>query len=383
MRKGFKKKVKRLVVKVGSALLTRSVEGEGRFLDAIVFELIARQIDRLLNDGRKVVLVSSGAMAAGSMQLGTGAIPKRIQEKQAFAAVGQPHLMHHYEEVFRPKGRLVAQVLLTHEDLTHRKRYLNSRRTLQTLLELGAVPIVNENDTVAVEEIKVGDNDTLSAQVAALIDADLLVILTTVEGLLKDGKVIPEVRQINDEIYSLAGGPGSSIGIGGMVTKIDAAKLAGTMGIPTVIAPGLKPDILQKIIDGENVGTLFYPVAERLTKRKHWLAWTQKSCGEVVIDDGAVNAITKRGKSLLPTGVMEVRGEFERGDAVTVVSKSGTEIALGLTEYSSSELRKIKGCHSNEIECVLGYRHEDEVIHRDNMVLTEEINRCYTEGTSK
>lgn len=382
MRKSFKKKVKRIVVKVGSALLTRSVEGEGRFLDAIVFELIARQVDRLLENGKEVVLVSSGAMAAGSMQLGSGTIPKRIQEKQAYAAVGQPHLMHHYEEVFRPKGRLVAQVLLTHEDLTHRKRYLNSKRTLETLLELGAIPIVNENDTVAVEEIKVGDNDTLSAQVAALIDADLLVILTTVDGLLKEGKVIPEVRQINDEIYSLAGGPGSSIGIGGMVTKIEAAKLAGTMGIPTVIASGLKSSVLSRIMDGEEVGTLFLPQPQRLAKRKHWLAWTQKSCGEVVIDDGAVNAITKRGKSLLPTGVVDIRGEFERGDAITIVSQRGKEIALGLSEYSSSELRKIKGCHSNEIECVLGYRHEDEVVHRDNMVLTEEINRCYTEESS-
>lgn len=363
--------------------MTRFVEGEGHFLDAIVFELIARQIDRILREGRKVVLVSSGAMAAGSMQLGGGTIPKRIQEKQAFAAVGQPHLMHHYEEVFRPKGRLVAQVLLTHEDLTHRKRYLNSKRTLETLLELDVIPIVNENDTVAVEEIKVGDNDTLSAQVAALIDADILVILTTVEGLLKEGKVIPEVRQINDEIYSLAGGPGSSIGIGGMLTKIEAAKLSGSMGIPTVIASGLKPDILHKIIEGEQEGTLFFPKAERLTKRKHWLAWTQRSCGEVVIDNGAVNAITKRGKSLLPTGIMEIRGEFERGDAITIVSQRGTEIALGLTEYSSSELRKIKGCHSNEIESILGYRHEDEVIHRDNMVLTEEINSCYAEENSR
>jgi len=370
LRKNFRKGAKLLVVKVGSALLTRSIEGEGRFLDAISFEMIARQVDALIKEGRQVVLVSSGAMAAGSMQLGKGDLPPRISEKQAWAALGQPHLMRHYEEVFRPKGRLIGQVLITHDDLTNRRRYLNARRTLMSLIELGALPIVNENDTVAVEEIKVGDNDNLSAQVAALIEADLLIILTTVEGLLKEGAPMPVVHAIDKKIVELAGGPGSSIGTGGMVTKLEAARLAGSMGIPTIVASGRKSDVLRRILSGAEEGTLFMPAKEKLAKRKHWIAWTQKPRGALVVDKGACSALLSGGKSLLPKGIIEVRGNFDRGEAVTIVETDGREIARGLVEYSSSDLKKIRGRHSKEIEKVLGYRFDDEAVHRDDMVVT-------------
>lgn len=374
VRKNFQDKARRLVVKVGSALLTRSIEGEGRFLDAIVFELLARQIGSLVKDGRQVVIVSSGAMAAGSMQLGKAALPQRITEKQAWAALGQPLLMRHYEEAFKPGGIPVAQVLLTHDDLNDRSRYINSRRTLLTLLKLGAVPIVNENDTVAVEEIQVGDNDTLSAQVAALIDADLLVILTTVEGLLDGDDIVPVVRKIDKDVMKLAQGPGTPIGVGGMVTKIEAAKLAGSMGIPTIIASGRKPKVLERILGGEEEGTLFMPAKQRLAKRKHWIAWVKKPKGTLVVDDGAKKALSKNGKSLLPKGIVEVREEFARGEAVFIVTVDGEELARGLAGYSSSDLKKIKGLHSKDIEGVLGYRFDDEAVHRDDLVLSDKNN---------
>jgi len=361
----------RVVVKVGSALLTREVEGEGRFLDSIVFELLARQVDSLLQSGKQVVVVSSGAMAAGAMRMGKNVLPTRITEKQAWAALGQPHLMQHHEQAFRPKGRAVAQVLLTHEDLEDRKRYLNARRTLNMLLELGAVPIVNENDTIAVEEIKVGDNDTLSAQVAALIDADLLVILTVVEGLIKDGKVIPTVDKIDRRVLDIAGGPGSELGIGGMVTKIEAARMAGMMGIPTVIASGRRPGVLAHIVEGEPVGTLFPPAGEKLSKRKHWIACARKPRGKLVVDKGAMQAVVKRGRSLLPKGVVKVEGKFQRGEAVSIAGPDGVEFARGLTAYSSEELEKIKGLHSGKIEKKLGYRLDDEAIHRDDLTIMD------------
>jgi len=370
-RKQILSKVHRLVVKVGSALLTREVEGEGRFLDSIMFELLARQIDALMKMDKQVIIVSSGAVAAGNMQLGAKAAPRGIPEKQAWAAVGQPHLMHHYEQVFRPKGRTVAQVLLTHEDFEERNRYLNARHTFNVLLELGAVPIINENDTIAVEEIKVGDNDTLSAQVAVLVDADLLVMLTTVSGLMEKGKVIPTVRKIDRRIRAIAGGPGSELGIGGMITKLDAAKLAGMKGIPTIVASGRHPGVLNDIIAGEPVGTFFPSSGEKLSKRKHWIACAHKPRGVLVVDDGARTAVIKRGRSLLPKGIAQVKGKFQRGEAVSVVGPDGVEFARGLAAYSSEELEKIKGIHSRDIERMLGYRYDDEAIHRDDLTLME------------
>lgn len=372
LRKKIRVDAKRVVVKLGSTLLTVSVKEENRFLDDVFFELIAGQVDHLINDGREVVIVSSGAIAAGGMQLGKSSLPQRITEKQAYAALGQPHLMRHYEEAFRPKGKFVGQVLLTHDDLTHRARYINSRHTLLNLLQLGAIPIVNENDTVAVEEIKVGDNDTLAAEVATLVDADLLILLTTVDGLLKDGKVIPVINKIDKQAFKLAGGPGSSFGIGGMATKLEAARLAGSVGIPTVIANGLKPEILRHILDGEQEGTLFMPAKRKLAKRKYWIAWTKKPSGTLVIDEGARDALLKRGKSLLPKGIIEVRGAFERGAAISIVDEEKIELARGLAGYSSVELNKIRGLHSKEIESALGYRFDDEAVHRDDLVLCDD-----------
>ncbi len=365
--------VRRLVVKVGSALLTREVEGEGRFLDSIVFELLARQVDSLIRDGRQVVIVSSGAMAAGAMRLGESALPNRITEKQAWAALGQPHLMQHYENVFRSKGREVAQVLLTHDDLEDRKRYLNARRTLNLLLELGAVPIVNENDTIAVDEIKVGDNDSLSAQVAALVDADLLVILTVVEGLMEGGELISTVDKIDKRLLDIAGGPGSELGVGGMITKVEAARTAGMMGVPTIIASGREPGVIGNILEGESIGTLFPPTGEKLSKRKHWIACAHKPRGTLVIDEGARTAVLERGRSLLPKGIVKVKGKFQRGEAVAIEGPDGVEFARGLAAYSSEELEKIKGLHSRKIEKSLGYRLDDEAIHRDDLTLVDLI----------
>lgn len=370
-RKKTFRKARKIVVKVGSALLTREVEGEGRFLDFIVFELLARQISSLLAENRQVLIVSSGAMAAGAVRLGRGALPEKITEKQAWAALGQPQLMQHYELAFKPYGRVVAQVLLTHEDLEDRRRYINARRTLNLLAELGAVPVINENDVIASEEIRVGDNDTLSAQVASLVDADLLIILTVVEGLMKDGEVIGTVEKIDSGIMALSGGPGSSVGIGGMSTKLEAARMAGTMGIPTVIACGKTPGILKKILDGETVGTLFTPTGEKLSKRKQWIAWANKPHGTLVVDDGAKNAVLKKGKSLLPKGITEIKGKFQRGEAVSVVGTDGREFARGLVIYSSDELAKIRGLHSSKIEETLGYKVDDEAIHRDDLTLME------------
>ncbi len=364
-------KARKIVVKVGSALLTREIEGEGRFLDFIVFELIARQIDSLLADKKDVLIVSSGAMAAGAMRLGRGALPEKVTEKQAWAALGQPQLMQHYEQAFKPYGRVVAQVLLTHEDLEDRRRYINARRTLNLLTELGTVPVVNENDVIASEEIRVGDNDTLSAQVASLVGADLLIILTVVEGLMKDGEVIDTVEKIDSEITALSGGPGSSVGIGGMGTKLEAARMAGAMGIPTVIACGQKPGILEKILGGEKVGTLFLPSGERVSKRKHWIAWAHKPRGTLVVDDGARKAVIKKGKSLLPKGILEIKGKFQRGEAVSVAGADGKEFARGLVIYSSDEMAKIIGLHSNKIEETLGYKIDNEAIHRDDLTLMD------------
>jgi len=362
-------KARKIVVKVGSALLTREVEGEGRFLDLIMFELLARQINSLLAEKRKVLIVSSGAMAAGAMRLGLGTLPDKITEKQAWAALGQHQLMQHYESAFKAHGRVLAQVLLTHEDLEDRRRYINARRTLNLLTELGAIPIVNENDAIANEEIKVGDNDTLSAQVASLVDADLLIILTVVEGLIKDGKVIDTVEKIDSNIMRLSGGPGSSLGIGGMTTKLEAARMAGAMGIPTVIACGRTPQILKKILRCETCGTIFLPSEEKLPKRKHWIAWANKPHGALVVDDGAKKAVIERGKSLLPKGIVEVKGKFGRGEAVSVTGTDGREFARGLVIYSSEEMAKIIGLHSSKIKETLGYKIDDEAIHRDDLTL--------------
>jgi len=362
---------RRLVVKVGSALVTDN--GAGLAHEAIAEW--ARQIAQLCAGGRQVALVSSGAIAAGMQRLGWTARPHAMHELQAAAAVGQMGLAQAYESCFSQHGLKTAQVLLTHDDLADRKRYLNARSTLITLLELGVVPVINENDTVVTDEIKFGDNDTLGALVANLIDADALIILTDQLGLYSaDPRLDPAAKLIgegraDDAAYeTMAGGVGSNIGKGGMITKVRAAQRAARSGANTVIASGREPDALLRIASGDEMGTLLYATASPLAARKQWLADHLQLAGSLLLDDGAIQAL-RAGKSLLPVGVSGIEGEFERGAAVACRTKSGTEVARGLINYSSSEARRIAGHASNEIEGILGYLGEGVLVHRDNMVL--------------
>lgn len=364
--------VKRIVVKIGTSSLTHP---SGK-LNIGQMEKLTRQIADLRNEGREVVLVSSGAIGAGLSKLGLTSKPKTIPLKQAVAAVGQGMLMHIYEKLFGEYGLIVAQVLLTRDDVVDRKRYLNARHTLLTLLTLGVVPIINENDTVAVEGIRFGDNDTLSALVAGLVDADLLVILSDVEGLYSadpridpDAQLIPLVESLDPSIEQAAGGAGTTLGTGGMATKIKAARIAVQSGVPMLIAHSGQPGVLRKILAGEKIGTLFVPETKRLTSRKHWIAFAKKAAGTVVIDDGACRAIVSYGGSLLPSGVVEVQGKFSEGDLIEIRDRNGKLVASGLTNFSSRELALIKGRQSSEIEEILGSHNYDEVVHRDNLVV--------------
>lgn len=362
---------KRLVIKVGSALVTNN--GEGLDLNAI--NEWARQIARLRQMDREVVLVSSGAIACGMQRLGWKKRPSAVHELQACAAVGQMGLVQVYESAFARHGLHTAQVLLTHDDLADRKRYLNARSTLTTLLELGVVPIINENDTVITDEIKFGDNDTLGALVANLIDADALIILTDQPGLFtadprKDSSatLISEASAGDPALEVMAGGAGSQIGTGGMITKVIAAKRAASSGAHTVIASGREKDVMPRLASGESVGTLLVSQTQPLNARKLWLADHLQLNGKLVLDAGAIKALAE-GKSLLPIGVVEVQGEFERGAAVACVSAEGVEIARGLINYGSSDARRIARHASSEIEAILGYVDESEIIHRDNLIL--------------
>lgn len=372
-RKDIIKKTRRIVIKIGSAVLA----GEGHDgVDESVFSHLAKDVSSI-KDKREMVIVSSGAIAIGMKRLGLKEKVKSIPEKQAVAAIGQGSLMALYEKVFSPLKIRVAQVLLTHDDLSDRHRFLNAKNTLQTLLEYNAIPIINENDTVAVDEIKFGDNDNLSALVTNLVEADLLVILTDINGLYnkdpkinKDAELIPIVDDI-DRFISVAGGTSGIYGTGGMQTKLDAAKKAAHFGVPTIVANGRQRNILKKIFSGEDIGTLFLPMEERLTSRKHWLAFSTRPAGSLILDDGAKNALLKKGKSLLSSGITGIEGNFESGDAVSCVSPNGKEIARGIVNYSSEEIKRIKGLKTTEIEKVLGYKYFDEVIHRDNLVIQE------------
>lgn len=364
-------KAQRIVVKVGTSTLTHKT---GK-LNLLQLENIVRQLADLCNQGKQVILVTSGAVGAGVEKLGLSGKPKTMPEKQAAAAVGQGVLLHMYEKLFAEYGQVVGQVLLTREDLADRKRYLNARHTFLTLLEFGVLPIVNENDTVAVEEIKLGDNDTLSALVASLVDADLLILLTDTDGLY-DGnprtnpsaKLIPIIEEITPEIERLAGGAGSALGTGGMATKLQAAKIAMNSGIPMVIAHGAKPGILRDIISGHFRGTLFVP-GERLQSRKRWIAFGSHIQGKLTVDAGAKKALLEDGSSLLPIGITAVEGDFEVGNVVSVVGPEGLEFARGIVNYASWEIEKIKGKNTNQISAILGYKDYDEVIHRDNFVI--------------
>ncbi|MEK6679187.1 MAG: glutamate 5-kinase [Nitrospirota bacterium] len=373
MRKDIIKKTRRIVIKIGSAVLA----GEGHDgVDESVFSHLAKDVSSI-TDKREIVIVSSGAIAIGMKRLGLKEKVKSIPEKQAVAAIGQGSLMALYEKVFSPLKIRVAQVLLTHDDLSDRHRFLNAKNTLQTLLEYNAIPIINENDTVAVDEIKFGDNDNLSALVTNLVEADLLVILTDINGLYnkdpkinKDAELIPVVDDI-DKFVSAAGRTSGIYGTGGMQTKLEAAKKAAHFGVPTIVANGRERNVLKKIFSGEDIGTLFLPMEERLTSRKHWLAFSTRPAGSLILDDGAKNALLKKGKSLLSSGITGIEGNFDSGDAVSCVSPNGKEIARGIVNYSSEEIKRIKGLKTTEIEKVLGYKYFDEVIHRDNLVIQE------------
>ena len=372
MRRELLKSVKRVVVKIGSRVLT---DDDG-VLDHAVIGRICGDIALLRERGKQVVVVSSGAIAAGRSELGLTEKPKTIPQKQAAAAIGQTRLMRAYEEALAPHGLKAAQLLLTSEDLGSRQRFLNARATIDTLLGFGIIPVINENDTVVVDEIKFGDNDNLSALVTNVAESDLLVILTDVEGLYsadpgKDpaARLIPLVQGITRELERSAGGSASSIGTGGMSTKVSAAKKAGKNGVPTVLVAGKRAGILSAVMRGEEVGTLFLPQGAGLKGRKHWIAYTLKPAGRVTVDDGARNVLQKKGKSLLPSGVVGVDGRFERGACVRVCGLDGSEFARGLSDYSSSEIARLAGHKSSEIEELLGYRYADVIIHRDNLVV--------------
>jgi len=363
----------RLVVKVGSAVLS-GAKGRQQQLE------IAAQIAALRAEGREVVLVSSGAVATGLSKLGFKERPKTMPGKQALAAVGQPTLMYLWEQAFSWYDLKVAQVLLTAEDLGHRQRYLNARQTLETLLEWGIVPIINENDTVMVEEIKFGDNDQLSALIASLVGADLLILLSDIEALFEadprthpQARPIPFVERVDAAVLRMAGDSPGRVGTGGMKSKLLAAEKAQAAGIPTLLLPGHRPQSISQALRGEPVGTLFAGGSRRYSGRKLWLYQLPKPQGEVVVDAGAAQALRQGGASLLPAGIKEVRGQFGAGEAVRCLDTEGSLIGIGLVNYSASELSRIKGRKTREIEALLGYKNTDEAIHRDHFALASEL----------
>jgi glutamate 5-kinase len=365
-------RVRRLVVKVGSGLITTpSVGVDQKRIDGLAADVAAIRRDR------EVVLVTSGAIVTGMARLGLAEPPRTIPQKQAAAAVGQSALMWHYEAAFKRHDILVGQVLLTAQDISDRVRYLNARNTLRTLLELSVLPIVNENDTVAVEEIKVGDNDNLSALVASLIDADLLVLLTDVGGLYtadpsvtSGARKLDTVEAVTDDIVRLVWDRAGRVSVGGMATKLEAAQKAAASGIPMVIASGREEGVLGRLLAGEAVGTYFAPRADRLAARKRWIAFAVPPQGRLTVDAGALRALRDEGRSLLPSGIVDVEGDFAAGEVVAIAAAAdGKELGRGLVNFDAVELRKIRGAKTQQIEQRLGYRGADEVIHRDNLVI--------------
>jgi len=366
------KKAKRVLIKIGSSVLSNPAT----IINFNAFASLVEQVAWLKSKGYEVVIVSSGAIAIGVHKLGLKQRPQNIPLKQAAAAVGQTGLMENYDRFFKEKNLKVAQVLLTDLILKNRSRFLNARNTLFTLLELGIIPIINENDSVVVDEIKLGDNDNLASITTNLIEADLLIILTDQDGLFetnpkkdKDARLIPLVKKITRKVEGFAGESTSSQGVGGMATKVAAAENATKYGIPVIIANGLTPNILKSIFQGNEAGTLFLPQKSKLPSRKHWIACTLKPKGSLIIDDGAQEAILKKRKSLLSIGIINLKGNFKFGDSVCIVDKKQKEIARGLVNYSSSELKKIIGISSKEIKQILGYKHYDEVVNRDDLVV--------------
>jgi glutamate 5-kinase len=369
MRDGFKD-YKRIVVKVGTSTLTH---GNGQ-LNLGRMERIVRELADLHNQDIEVLLVSSGAIGTGANRMGMKKVPRTIPEKQALAAIGQGALMHMYEKIFAEYGKTVAQVLLTREDLDERMRYLNATNTLLAILNMQVIPIINENDTVVVEEIKFGDNDMLSTMIAGLVDADLLIILSDVNGLYdrdprihKDAHLQSEVYEITGDMEENSNSRGIAFSKGGMLTKLKAARICMAAGIPMVIANSSEENVIRRIIAGENLGTLFVPREEKMQARKKWIAFGTVLQGKVKVDSGAANALCNKGKSLLASGIIEVEGDFDRGTVVGVLGNDKREIARGMVNYDAEEIRRIAGKKSADIEKILGEKDYDEVIHRNNL----------------
>jgi len=365
---------RKILIKVGSAVLT-GADG----LDLKIIDSLVEEMTQLSSQGYAVVLVTSGAIASGKNRLGITGKLKSMPEKQAAAAVGQGRLMRVYSKAFEKNGIYVAQILLTMSDLTDRQRYLNIRNTLSTLQQWGVIPIINENDTVAVDEIKFGDNDNLAAMIANVIEADVFINLTNTPGLYDcdpalsgKAKLIPLVSALTGEIEAIATATTSSVGTGGMKSKVLGAKKVIACGIPCVIAPGKRKKVLADILAGKEIGTLFLPESQRLTSKKYWIAFTLHSRGRLTIDDGAKKALTEKGRSLLPSGITAVEGTFSLGDPVSCVDSEGAVIAKGLVNFSAEEIRKIMGLKTAKIEQVLGHKDYDEVIHRDNLAVTKQ-----------
>lgn len=355
---------RRVVVKVGSRLLAESPAARPAVL--------ADDMARLRNErGVQFIVVTSGAVALGSRMLGHATRPRELPALQAAAAVGQGKLLQHWEHAFAAHGVIIGQLLLTHDDIADRKRFLNGRHTLHALLEAGVVPVINENDSVAVEEIKYGDNDLLAALVCNLVSADVLIILTDVDGLHDAAGVrIPVVHDVDREAAPVAqSSRADGVGSGGMASKVQAAKAAARSGVITVVAPGRRPSVIAETLAGRDLGTLFLPQASRMSSRKHWIAYGSKAVARIVVDDGARRALVEEGRSLLPAGIVRVEGEFDLGDVVTLATEQGGAFARGLAGYRAEDVRRIMGRHSTDVEAILGYKYLDAVMHRDDLVL--------------
>ena len=376
--------IKRVVIKIGSSVISNRDKGRSTLECGLSRDWVrhyARKIKGIRDKGYDVVLVSSGAIMAGRERLEFGRANLTVPEKQACAAIGQSFLMHTYEKAFEKKGLMVAQILLSHDDLGNRRRYLNAKHTIEALLEKGVIPIINENDSVTVEEIKIGDNDSLSATVACLVDAQLLIILSDVEGLYdrdpslknKSGtekaQLISHVSKVNEDIERIAGKSKNRLTVGGMVTKVLAAKKTMSFGIPALVVNGLEEKVIESIFSGKEVGTLFWSGKGKIRDRKHWIAHTLKPSGTLTIDEGARKALVERGKSLLPAGLIKVKGHFKFGNALTLLDESGKEIGRGLVNYNSRDLECIKGMKTSAVRSLMEESFYEEVIHRDDLVI--------------
>lgn len=384
VRQEILKNIKTVVIKIGSSVISNRDKGKSSLECGLSKDWVrhyARKIKIIRAKGHHVVLVSSGAIMAGRERLEFGRADLTIPEKQACAAIGQSFLMHTYEKAFEKKGLKVAQILLSHEDLRNRTRYLNAKHTIEALLDRGVIPIINENDSVTVDEIKIGDNDTLSATVACLVDAQLLIILSDVEGLYdrdpslksrsgaEKAQLISHIPKVNEDIERIAGKSNNRLTVGGMITKVLAAKKTMSFGIPTLVVNGLDEKIIENIFAGKEVGTLFWSGKGKIRDRKHWIAHTLKPAGTLTIDAGACKALVERGKSLLPAGLVKVKGNFEFGSALTLLDESGNEIGRGLVNYNSRDLEQIKGMKTSAVRNLMGESYYEEVIHRDDMVI--------------